>query len=161
MENFKKVIYLFRLGDFMSIKHGLAKKTKLYGVWVMMKQRCYNYNNKNFYSYGGRGIIVCNEWKNDYLNFHNWAFSNGYADGLSIDRIDVNGNYEPSNCRWVDNNIQANNKICTIFIEYNNIKITLTELSNITGIARETLEMRYTRGDRGERLYRPVRKRVG
>ena len=99
-------------------KHGLAKKTKLYGRWVMMKQRCYNSNNKDYYNYGARGIKVCDEWRNSYLNFHNWAYANGYNDMLSIDRIDVNGDYEPDNCRWVDKNIQANNKSCTIYIDY-------------------------------------------
>ncbi|MDB1947668.1 hypothetical protein PMY35_07525 [Clostridium tertium] len=139
-------------------KHGLAKKTKLYGRWVMMKQRCYNPNNKDYYNYGARGIQVCDEWRNNYLSFHNWAYSNGYDDTLSIDRVNVDGNYEPDNCRWVDNNIQANNKVCTIFVEYRGINVTLTELSKLTDIKRETLEMRYIRGDRGERLYRPVRK---
>lgn len=146
--------------DFLKLKHGLAKKTKLYGRWLMMKQRCYNPNNKDYYNYGARGIKVCDEWKYDYLNFHNWAYSNGYNDELSIDRINVDGNYEPSNCRWVDKNIQANNKTCTIFVEYKGFYVTLTELSKITGIKRETLEMRYMRGDRRERLYRPVRKRI-
>lgn len=141
-------------------KHGLAKKTKLYGRWVMMKQRCYNSNNKDYYNYGARGIKVCDKWRNSYLNFHNWAYANGYNDMLSIDRIDVNGDYEPDNCRWVDKNIQANNKSCTIYIDYKGKRVTLTELSGITGIKRETLEMRYIRGDRGERLYRPVRKRA-
>lgn len=141
-------------------KHGLAKKTKLYGRWVMMKQRCYNPNNKDYYNYGARGIKVCDEWRNNYLNFHNWAYANGYNDTLSIDRIDVNGDYKPINCRWVDKNIQANNKVCTIYIDYEGNSVTLTELSNITGIKRETLEMRYIRGDRGERLYRPVRTRA-
>lgn len=141
-------------------KHGLARKTKLYGRWVMMKQRCYNSNNKDYYSYGARGIVVCDEWKHNYLNFHNWAYANGYDDNLSIDRINVDGSYEPDNCRWVDKDIQANNKVCTIYIDYGGTTVTLTELSNIIGIKRETLEMRYIRGDRGERLYRPVRKRA-
>ncbi|WP_051986904.1 hypothetical protein [Clostridium celatum] len=144
----------------MKVKHGLAKKTNLYGRWVMMKQRCYNPNNKDYYNYGARGIKVCNEWRNNYLNFHNWAYTNGYNDKFSIDRINVNGDYEPDNCRWVDNNVQANNKSCTIFVDYEGINITLTELSKLTGIRRETLEMRYIRGDRGERLIRAVRKRI-
>ena len=82
------------------------------------------------------------------MNFHNWAYANGYNDTLSIDRIDVNGDYKPINCRWVDRDIQANNKVCTIYIDYEGNSVTLTELSNITGIKRETLEMRYIRGDR-------------
>ena len=75
-----------------------------------MKKRCYNPECVAYSNYGGRGIKICDEWLNNYTSFHDWALSNGYADNLSIDRIDVNGNYEPSNCRWVDAKIQANNR---------------------------------------------------
>ena len=74
-----------------------------------MRQRCNNPNRSDYKRYGGRGIKICDEW-NDYNTFRDWALSNGYADNLSIDRIDVNGNYEPSNCRWVDAKTQAQNK---------------------------------------------------
>lgn len=84
--------------------------SKLYGVWNCMKQRCNNPKNNRFHDYGGRGITVCNEWKDDFQAFHDWAMSNGYAEGLSIDRIDVNGNYEPSNCRWVTMLEQRHNR---------------------------------------------------
>lgn len=144
----------------MAIKHGMAKKSKLYGIWVTMKQRCYNERNKDFYAYGARGISVYSEWIKSYVEFHNWAYSNGYEEGLSIDRIDVNGNYEPSNCKWVTMKEQANNKRNTIYIEIDGTPYTLSDLSQIYKIKRETLEMRYIRGDRGERLLRPVRKRI-
>ena len=75
-----------------------------------MKARCYNNNNKFYHIYGGRGIEVCEEWLNNYESFYNWAINNGWEKGLTIDRIDVNGNYEPSNCRWVDNFVQARNR---------------------------------------------------
>lgn len=141
-------------------KHGLSKKSKLYGVWVMMKQRCYNTNNKDYYAYGARGVQVCNQWKENYNEFHNWSYDNGYKEGLSLDRIDVNGNYEPNNCRWATIEEQANNKRNTIYVDINDKFYTLSDLSAIYNIKRETLEMRYIRGDRGERLIRSVRKRA-
>ncbi|MBS6006866.1 MAG: hypothetical protein KIB43_07875 [Clostridium baratii] len=141
------------------MKHGLSR-TKLYHVWVMMKQRCFNSCNKDYKDYGARGITVYEEWIHDYKVFHKWAITAGYEEGLTLDRINPNGNYEPNNCRWITNAEQQNNKRNTIHVLYNDRLITLTELSIITNIKRETLEMRYIRGDRGERLIRPVRKRT-
>ena len=140
-------------------KHGLSSK-KLYSVWKAIKQRCYNSKNQDYCNYGLRGIKMCEEWKNDYIKFHKWSIKNEYVEGLSLDRIDVNGNYEPNNCRWVTNKQQANNKRNTIYIEYDDERITISELSEKTGIKREVIEMRYIRGDRGERLYRRVRKKA-
>ena len=84
--------------------------TRLHGIWNCMKQRCNNPNNQKYKDYGGRGIKVCDEWLNDFQSFYNWAMANGYADSLSIDRIDVNGNYEPSNCRWATVMEQRHNR---------------------------------------------------
>ena len=75
-----------------------------------MKQRCYNPNSIGYKYYGAKGVSVCDEWKNDFLNFYNWAIKNGYSDNLTIDRINPFGNYEPSNCRWATYKEQANNK---------------------------------------------------
>ena len=99
-------------------KHNLYNDNKrLYGVWNSMIQRCINPNNTNYEYYGGRGIKVCEEWmgENGFQNFYNWAIANGYdcdADfgQCTIDRKDVNGNYEPSNCRWVDMFTQIHNR---------------------------------------------------
>ena len=84
--------------------------TRLHGVWNCMKQRCNNPNNQKYKDYGGRGIKVCEEWLHDFQSFYDWAMSNGYADGLSIDRKDVNGDYEPSNCRWATMKEQRHNR---------------------------------------------------
>ncbi|MBO0438948.1 hypothetical protein [Candidatus Enterococcus ikei] len=90
-------------------KHGSSKQ-RLYRIWSGMKKRCFNKKCLAFRNYGGRGITVCDEWKNDYVNFENWALANGYDSDLSIDRINVDGNYEPSNCRWANAKVQANNR---------------------------------------------------
>lgn len=98
--------------------HNLSYKSHLYGVWKSMKDRCYREKCKSYKNYGERGISVCDEWRDDYKAFYDWAMENGYKEDtgngsvnvLSIDRIDVNGNYEPNNCRWVTADIQARNK---------------------------------------------------
>ncbi len=92
----------------LSLKHG-GYKTKLYHVWVQMRSRCRSPKDKNYPYYGGRGISVCDEWQ-DFRSFQEWALSNGYREGLTIDRIDNDGDYKPTNCRWVTMAVQAKNK---------------------------------------------------
>ena len=84
------------------VKHGM-NKSKIYSIYNNIKDRCLNPNNHAYHNYGGRGISICSEWfgENGFINFYNWAINNGYSDGLSIDRVDIEGNYEPNNCRWI------------------------------------------------------------
>ena len=84
--------------------------TRLYSIWENMKSRCYNKNVPKYETYGKKGVRVCKEWKDSYDDFHDWAISHGYNSSLSLDRINPDGNYEPSNCRWANNTEQANNK---------------------------------------------------
>lgn len=91
--------------------HG-QRHTKLYEIWKSMKQRCYNIDNKGYKYYGDKGISLCDEWLNSFISFKSWADLYGYREGLSIDRINPNGNYEPSNCEWVtrsENTRRSNN----------------------------------------------------
>ena len=98
-------------------KHG-ETDTKVYYIWCTMKSRCTNANNGDYKNYGSRGILICPEWTdklNGYINFRDWALSNGYEKGLSIDRINNDGNYEPANCHFVarreNNRNKRNNKL--------------------------------------------------
>ena len=90
-------------------KHNLSY-TRLYKVWANIKDRVLNPKKENYINYGGRGITICDEWKNDFMSFYNWAMENGYSDELSIDRIDNDENYCPENCRWTTSIIQNRNK---------------------------------------------------
>lgn len=110
--------YLKELRKKMNTKHN-GYGTRLYNIWQGMKRRCYNIDDKDYHNYGKRGIIVCEEWRDDFANFQLWAIKNGYTNLLTIDRINNNGNYEPSNCRWISMEEQNNNKRNTRFVTYN------------------------------------------
>ena len=114
-----------------------------------MKQRCQNKNSTGYKYWGARGITVCPEWsdsENGFLNFRRWAIETGYNDDLTIDRIDVNGNYEPANCRWSTPKEQANNKRNNHLIEFGGKTLTLQGWAEETGIPKSRLIMRLRRG---------------
>lgn len=112
---------------------------KLHSLWRNMISRCYNINSDDYVRYGDRGIKVCDEWLNDFDSFKEWALNNGYKIGLTIDRENNNGNYEPKNCRFVDRVIQANNTRNSIYYFYNGEKHTLAEWSRIYKIPKATV----------------------
>ena len=116
--------------------------TKLYKIYAGIKSRCLNIRNKRYIDYGARGITICDEWKNDYSLFYNWAISKGYKDGLSIDRINNDGNYEPSNCRFVTSKIQNNNKRNNRYITYNGKTQTMKQWADELNINYRTLKSR-------------------
>ena len=131
---------------------------RLRDIWGGIKRRCLDEKCSSFSRYGGRGITICDEWL-DFNKFAKWALSNGYKKDLTIDRIDNNSGYEPSNCRWITNREQSLNRRSNVIVEYNGNKITIKELSELLNISYGCLIARYNRGDRGDRLTRPVRKR--
>lgn len=129
----------------IGMTHGMSK-TRLYRIWMAMKRRCGVIGHNGDKNYGGRGIIVCENWKNDFVCFKDWALNHGYQDGLTIDRIDVNGNYCPENCRWITNDEQQNNRRNNHIIEYDGKKYTLAQASRFFGIPQSTLWGRLKKG---------------
>lgn len=130
------------LRDKNNYKHGKTN-TRLYRILHNMKQRCYNKNNQDYQDYGGRGIAVCNEWKDDFQAFYNWSMANGYKEGLTIDRINVNGNYEPNNCRWITNEAQANNRRSNVNIKYCNYNYNISQWAKILNLSPSIISRRY------------------
>lgn len=135
---------------------------RLYGIWSGMKDRCFNANNTNYHRYGGRGITVCEEWKKDFVPFRDWAWANGYNDSLSIDRVNNDGNYEPTNCRWATREVQANNTSTNHYITINVTTKTIAEWSKITGVPERTIWARLNNGwSEEDALFIPVENREG
>ena len=131
----------------VNVQNGLSR-TRQYSIWNQMTSRCKSKKNQAYADYGGRGIKVCDEWsgENGFINFYNWAMNNGYRDDLTIDRINVNGNYEPSNCRWRTQKEQQNNRRNNRFLEFSGQSHTIAEWSDITGINPGTIRTRLKLG---------------
>lgn len=125
-------------------KHG-DFGTRLYRIWAAMKRRCMNPHSRYFSNYGGRGIKVCLQWM-EYEPFKKWALSNGYAQGLSIDRINVDGDYTSENCRWADPKTQQNNRRNNVKFSYKGRIYTVEDVSSLTGLKERTIRGRYERG---------------
>lgn len=134
------------------------KIERLSRIWRKMRNRCLNPNNSSFKDYGGRGIEICSEWDNFY-EFQEWALNSGYSKELTLDRINVNGNYDPENCRWVSLKRQERNKRNTIYLTLHGIKKPMADWSDEIGISWRTLHSRYVRGWSDEQiLTTPVQK---
>lgn len=125
--------------------HGRSK-TNLHQVWANFKDRCLNPNSKMWPLYGGRGIAVCDEWRDSYEAFEEWALANGYKKGLSLDRIDNDGNYEPSNCRWATSKQQCRNRSTNYILTVNGESHCISEWAEIVGTSPLTIHTRKRRG---------------
>ncbi len=117
-------------------------KIRIKKIYNHMKGRCYCKTDHKYKNYGARGIKICDEWLENFDNFYKWALENGYKDNLTIDRINNNGNYEPSNCRWATPEQQANNRTTSHYYTYKGVTKTIAEWSKETGIKWETLYWR-------------------
>lgn len=131
----------------ISTTHGLSK-TRICRIYYSMKNRCYNPNNRSYANYGGRGIGICQEWlgESGVESFIKWSISHGYEDGLTIDRINVDKDYSPRNCRWVTKAEQTNNTRRTVWIEISGIKKNLKQWTNFMGWKYGKYSMRNERG---------------
>lgn len=123
------------------VKHGLSKET-LYHIWGGIIQRCENQKHPRFKDYGGRGISICEEWRNDFLTFYNWAIENKWSKGLEIDRRNNDGNYDASNCRIVTGKVNCNNTRRCRFFEYMGLSLTLTQICEMAGLSYKTVYQR-------------------
>lgn len=127
------------------IGYGFASRNSthpIYNTWKGMRHRCNRPKNPFYKNYGARGIFVCEEWNNDFHVFAKWAMDNGWEKGLTLDRINNNGNYEPQNCRWVSRTVQLRNKRTNIFLTCDGKTQTITDWANEIGVPLATLQKR-------------------
>lgn len=137
--------------------HGMTG-TKIYEAWTHLRSRCKNSKDKNYKNYGGRGITVCKEW-NKFENFQEWSNKHGFKDGLSIDRIDNNGNYEPSNCRWTTSKVQQNNTRHNRKLTIKGETKNFLEWCRFIKIDPKTMYYRLKNNWSDERLLKPSKQR--
>lgn len=141
-------------------EYDIYKNKRLRKIWGSMHERCERKKHTYYQHYGGRGIYVCEEWR-EYMPFAKWAFMNGYKDNLTIDRIDNDGCYSPDNCRWVTYKEQANNKRTNRIVEYNGEKYTVTQLAKKANIKKTTLKERLNMGwSVKDAVEKPIRLRT-
>lgn len=138
-----------------NFKHGLSN-TRLHNIWMHMIGRCCRKTDDHFKWYGAKGISIYPEWLDDFESFYTWAMENGYSSNLTLDRIDVNGNYEPSNCRWVNHKTQCNNRSSNVLIEINGVIKNIQQWSEETGVKYATIYARYRAGKTGLDLIKGV-----
>lgn len=141
------------LGNHNRRTHGLSH-TRIDNIYKAMLSRCYKETNNRYKNYGAKGITVCDEWLKDKTKFFEWAFSNGYQDCLTIDRINPNGNYEPDNCRWVTFKEQNNNRTNNRFITLNGETKTLAQWVEKYGCEYNTVHRRLKMGQTPEEALR-------
>ena len=127
------------------IIHNLSA-SRIYRIWRAIKNRCLNKKLMDYKNYGGRGIKVCEEWKNDFMSFYNWSMAHDYADDLTIDRIDVNGNYSPENCKWSTKKEQSNNRRTCCNFTYNGVTKNYKQWCEFLNINYKTFYSRISRG---------------
>ena len=137
--------------------HGLSR-TRIKRIYYDMHSRCENPNTPKYENHGGRGIKICDEWsgENGLVNFYNWAMENGYNDKLTIDRINNDGDYEPSNCKWTDYTTQNKNKRDNVYITINGVSKVVEDWSRECGVSSSTIKKRLKEGIVGEALLNPV-----
>lgn len=126
-------------------KHNMSD-SRLYRIWAEIKQRCYNPKATSYENYGGRGIKMCNAWLDSFESFFEWSVANGYSDKLSIDRINSDGDYEPSNCRWADATTQANNTRSNRIISFNGKTLTVAQWAKELNVSDKLLRSRLDAG---------------
>ncbi len=119
-----------------------GKRSKLYSIWIGMRRRCYDENSINYNYYGLRGITVCDDWKDDFEKFKEWALSSGYDSTLTIDRIENDKGYSPENCRWIGAKEQARNRRSNNVITFNGETHTAVEWEEKLGFSRGTISRR-------------------
>ena len=118
---------------------------RLYSIWINMKTRCYNRNSPSYLDYGAKGVNICSEWRTDFVVFRDWALSNGYSDELTIDRINVAGNYCPENCRWATIDVQSNNKRSTRYVPEEGMMYPVKKWCKLKGINYKSFMTHYYR----------------
>lgn len=142
----------------VNIRHGCKGKS-IYNSWVSMRSRCNNKNNQDWKRYGGRGISICPEW-NLFENFRDWSYINGYKEGLTIERKNNNGNYEPNNCTWILRGHQSYNRSTTRILEFNGLRLPMSLMARRHKLTIECLHKRLKKGMSIEMaLTEPVKRR--